>query len=81
MYIYIHILILKVRLWDTRQPTAAATLQFAERVYAMDSKGDAIVVGTADRQIHVYNIANLGGTYICIYMYIYIYIHIHDPCT
>jgi hypothetical protein len=27
----------------------------------MDAKGDAIVVGTADKQMHVYNIANLGA--------------------
>jgi mRNA export factor len=50
-----------VRVWDTRQPTAAATLQHPERVYAMDAKEDAIVVGTADRQVHVYNVANINN--------------------
>jgi mRNA export factor len=49
-----------VRLWDTRSPNAVATLQEAERIYAMDAKGEAIVVGTADKKLHVYNIANLG---------------------
>jgi hypothetical protein len=50
-----------VRIWDTRQPTAAATLTLPERVYAMDAKGGAIVVGTAGKQLVVYNISNLGG--------------------
>jgi hypothetical protein len=27
----------------------------------MDAKGDAIVVGTADKLLHVYNVANLGA--------------------
>ena len=43
-----------VRLWDCRQPNAAATLQVKDRVYAMDAKDNLIVVGTADRQIHVF---------------------------
>ena len=51
----------KVRIWDTRQPTAAAVLNIPERIYAMDAKGDAIVVGTAAKQLVVYNISNLGG--------------------
>ena len=50
-----------MRIWDTRQPTAAAVLNIAERVYAMDAKGDAIVVGTAAKQLVVYNVSNLGG--------------------
>lgn len=48
-------------MWDTRQPTAAATLNLAERIYAMDAKGGAIVAGTAGKQLAVYNISNLGG--------------------
>ena len=48
-------------MWDTRQPTAAATVNLAERIYAMDAKGGAIVAGTAGKQIAVYNISNLGG--------------------
>ena len=50
-----------VRIWDTRSPNAVATLPMSERVYAMDAKGDAIVVGTADRKLHVFNIQNLGA--------------------
>lgn len=43
-----------VRLWDCRSPQAAGILPHAERVYAMDAKGQFIVVGTADKQIYVY---------------------------
>jgi mRNA export factor len=32
-----------VRIWDLRSPTAAATLNVGERVYAMDAKQQAIV--------------------------------------
>ena len=49
-----------VRIWDTRSPNAVANIQLTERVYAMDAKGEAIVIGTADKKLHVYNIANLG---------------------
>ena len=45
-----------VRLWDCRSPTAAAVLSFNERVYAMDAKQQAIVVGTADKMISVYQL-------------------------
>jgi mRNA export factor len=47
-----------VRLWDCRSPNAAAVMPVSERVYAMDAKGSAIVVGTADRQVHVFNVQN-----------------------
>jgi hypothetical protein len=50
-----------VRIWDTRQPTAVATLPLQERVYAMDAKGGAIVIGTAGKQLVVYDIAKMGG--------------------
>lgn len=44
-----------VRLWDSRSPTAAAQVQLEERVYAMDVGHPAIVIGTADRNFHVYD--------------------------
>lgn len=42
-----------VKYWDTRAPTAMATLPLSERVYAMDVRQPLLVVATADRQIHV----------------------------
>lgn len=42
-----------VKVWDLRSPTAAMELQVTERVYAMDTKENYIVVGTADKGIHV----------------------------
>lgn len=45
-----------VKYWDTRSPTAMATLQLSYRVNAMDVKHPMLVVATADRQIHVVDI-------------------------
>lgn len=45
-----------VKLWDLRQPNPAHTLNFPERVYAMDVKDDILVVGTADKSINVHNL-------------------------
>lgn len=38
-----------------------ATIPLQERVYAMDAKGGAIVIGTAGKQLVVYDIAKMGG--------------------
>lgn len=46
-----------IKMWDMRQPNAVATLQHNERVYAMDAKSQAIVAVTADKQVHVYELA------------------------
>jgi mRNA export factor len=45
-----------VRLWDCRSPNPAAVLQLSERVYAMDAKQQAIVVGTADKMVSVFQL-------------------------
>ena len=50
------IFIRTVKLWDCRQPTAAATVTLDERVYAMDAASPALVVGTASNQIHVFDL-------------------------
>ncbi|KAI8634648.1 WD repeat domain-containing protein [Xylariaceae sp. FL1651] len=43
-----------VKLWDLRQPgTAVMTLACKERVYAMDSKVQLLVIATAERHIHL----------------------------
>jgi len=46
-----------VKYWDLRSPQPAAQVECKERVYAMDCKNDMLVVGTADRWVHVLNIA------------------------
>eukprot|EP01041_Mallomonas_annulata_P013008 gene13008-27450_t len=45
-----------IRVWDCRQPNAAANFPLNERVHCMDVKGQAMVVGTADRMIHVFDL-------------------------
>ena len=43
-----------VRYWDVRNTsTPLARLTAKERVYSMDTGGDLLVVGTADRHIHL----------------------------
>jgi len=43
---------------DCRSPTPAHTLQLPERVYAMDVNHPLAVVGTADRNVHIYNLTS-----------------------
>ncbi len=45
-----------LRFWDCRQPTPVNTQQLAERVYAMDVNYPLAVVGTADRNLYLYNL-------------------------
>lgn len=48
-----------IKYWDLRSSNnqAVATLDVKERVYAMDIKGGLCVVATADRQLHIINLA------------------------
>lgn len=57
-----------VKLWDARQPNPAAQVQLEERVYAMDACNPAIVIGTADRNFHVYDLT--AGLSKCLAKYI-----------
>ncbi|KAL4437482.1 hypothetical protein ABPG77_003463 [Micractinium sp. CCAP 211/92] len=52
-----------VKYWDLRSPNAVHTQQMPERVYAMDVVDELMVVGTADRQIQVFNLSNPGAVY------------------
>ena len=52
-----------IKYWDTRSPTPAHTQQLPERVHAMDCVHPLLVVGTADRTIQVFNLANPGAVY------------------
>ena len=45
-----------VKYWDLRQSQPAATINCSERVYALDIKEQLLVVGTADRFVHIVNL-------------------------
>jgi mRNA export factor len=45
-----------IKYWDMRQPTAVATVQCQERVYAMDVRNRLLVVATAERHINIVNL-------------------------
>jgi len=49
-----------LKYWDPRQPgkQPAGSVDVGERVYAMDLKGQLLVVGTADRKLHIYDVKN-----------------------
>lgn len=46
-----------IKYWDIRSPNPVHTQQLPERVYAMDCVHPLLVVGTADRAIQVFNLA------------------------
>ena len=46
----------QTKIWDCRQPNPVQIFTFPERIYAMDCKGDALVIGTADKSLHIYNL-------------------------
>lgn len=47
-----------LKYWDLRSPQPLATVQLPERCYAMDSVGDLMVVGTAERHLLIFNLMN-----------------------
>eukprot|EP01137_Pigoraptor_chileana_P006248 Opistho-2@50395 len=47
-----------IRYWDTRSPTPALSVALPERCYAADATGALLLVGTADRNVLVYDIRN-----------------------
>ena len=49
----------KLKFWDTRSPNPVGVLDMPNRVYAMDAAGTSpwLVVGTADRQVISYDVA------------------------
>ena len=56
--IHVHLAPVLDRYWDTRQPTPAHTQPLPDRPYALSVKHPLMVVGTADRNIIVYNLAS-----------------------
>ncbi|OQR95758.1 WD domain-containing protein [Thraustotheca clavata] len=45
-----------VKYWDTRAPQAQATVQLSDRVYALDVSYPLMVVATADKMIHCFDL-------------------------
>ena len=45
-----------VKYWDLRQSQPAATINCSERIYALDIKDQLLVIGTADRYVHIVNL-------------------------
>ncbi|GAA5825164.1 hypothetical protein JCM11251_006126 [Rhodosporidiobolus azoricus] len=52
-----------LRYWDLRQPTPAVTVQLPERCYALDVTYPLMVVGTAERQIQIFNLNTPGQAF------------------
>jgi mRNA export factor len=52
-----------LRYWDTRQATPVHTQQLSERVLSMDCNHPLLVVGTADRKLHIINLQNPNQIY------------------
>jgi len=48
-----------IRFWTGTSPTAAATLQMPDKIYAMDIKYPVMVVGLANRQVCIYDLSKL----------------------
>jgi len=52
-----------VRYWDLRTPTPVAQITFSERVYSLDARNKLLVVATADRNLHLVDLDNLGAVW------------------
>ncbi|KAG6816452.1 hypothetical protein H0H87_005935 [Tephrocybe sp. NHM501043] len=52
-----------IKLWDLRQSSPVATVSLPERCHTFDVDFPTMVVGTADRGIHVYDMNNLKTPY------------------
>jgi len=46
----------KLNFWDLRQQRPAATLNLSHKPYSMDVSGGLLVVGTADKNLFIYNV-------------------------
>eukprot|EP00919_Chromeraceae_sp_WS-2016_P081540 GHVR01192560.1.p1 GENE.GHVR01192560.1~~GHVR01192560.1.p1 ORF type:complete len:412 (-),score=85.46 GHVR01192560.1:124-1359(-) len=46
----------KLKYWKVNPPQLAHEVQLSERVYAMDVKYPVMIVGTADRQVYIFNL-------------------------
>jgi mRNA export factor len=48
----------KIQFWDTRSPTPAGEFALPERVYDLDVRNGLMVVATASRQVHVFDVGS-----------------------
>lgn len=48
------------KLWDTRTNTSAGFGNNGDKVYAMDTLGNRVIVGTKDRKVIIWDVRNLG---------------------
>lgn len=49
-----------LRFWDVKTNALVGVNQLPERVYCMDVRQNLCVVGTAERQIHIYDLKKPG---------------------
>jgi mRNA export factor len=52
-----------IKYWDCRQQTPVASVQCKERVYAMDTRDQLLVVATADRWVEIFNLNQPATAY------------------
>ncbi|CAD0088357.1 unnamed protein product [Aureobasidium mustum] len=52
-----------IKYWDCRQQSAVASVQCKERVYAMDTRDQLLVVATADRWVEIFNLNQPTAAY------------------
>jgi WD40 repeat protein len=45
-----------IKVWDGRTPQAQGTINVPERVYCMDTASPRVVVGCADKKVHVFDL-------------------------
>ncbi|CAL9056635.1 unnamed protein product [Musa banksii] len=53
-----HATLISIKYWDTRQAQPVHTQQLPERCYALTVQYPLMVVGTADRQLQIFNLQN-----------------------
>ena len=58
---YIKTDVAQVKVWDARQPNPVVSLQLSERAHCMDARNTALVVGTADRKLSVFELAGMSS--------------------
>jgi len=52
-----------VKYWDTRSPQPQATVQLSDRCYALDIMYPLMIVATADKKIHCFDLKNPQNIY------------------
>ncbi|KIY43860.1 WD40 repeat-like protein [Fistulina hepatica ATCC 64428] len=49
-----------IKYWDLRSATPAMSVTLSDRCYSLDTNSPMVVVATADRKIHIYDLNNAG---------------------